>query len=168
MANIKFEEASITLNIPFALIGMVTPLANFQVAYRLQQNMSCEFEKTDDFLLYKKKMKKDLNFHCLLQVDITEGLSYMLLDNLATDNSAYMITELKRMDYILLVIGRDFANITTSLCKELQNIHNISFAKVFYTSDNKIVSLRKNIVKSLEEGIEYFRDSNQLMSDFYI
>ena len=50
--KIEYEQ------MPFSIIGINTPLSDFQLAYRLQEIIGCEFEKTDSFAVYKEKQKK--------------------------------------------------------------------------------------------------------------
>lgn len=155
--------------IPFSIIGINSSLANFQIAYRMQQAMNYEFEKTEDFICFNNKMNEDKGFDCLLQIDNLEGIAYMLLNNLSNDNTSYLIRNLRKMDYILLVIGRDFASITPNLLKMIKGIKNIFYAQIFDTSsDKKSSSLPPTSINSLSISIEYFRDNNSMMSNFYI
>lgn len=156
-------------DIPFSMIGINSSLANFQIAYRMQQTMNYEFEKTEDFICFNNKLNGNKKFDCLLQIDNLEGIAYMLLNNLSNDNTSYLIGNLRKMDYILLVIGRDFASITPNLLKMIQGIKNISYAKLFDTSlDKKPSPLNPSTINSLSISIEYFKDNNSMMNNFYI
>ena len=158
-------------HIPFSLIGIVSPLSNFQIAYRLQQNLDCEFEKTNDFAFYKPKLKKELHFSCLLQVNVAEGLSYMLWDNIAFGSSYCLIDRLKKIDYLFLVIGRDFDTITKNICNNIKKIPNVTLAQIFYPfseeGSGKSI-LKPNIIEDFMSSIGYFKDNNDLMNNIYI
>lgn len=155
--------------IPFSVIGISSSLANFQIAYRMQQTMNCEFERTDDFICFNEKLEEDKCFDCLLQVDSLKGIAYMLLNNLSNDNTSYLIGNLRKMDYLLLVVGRDFASITSNLLKNIKGIKNVSYAQMFDTSSNKKSSpLKPASINSLSSSIEYFKDNNSMMSNFYV
>ncbi|MBR1770035.1 MAG: IPExxxVDY family protein [Bacteroidales bacterium] len=160
--------------IPFSLIGINSPLANFQLAYRLQSIMDCEFEKTENFLAYKEKLKKEFPFSCFAHVNSFNGLAYLLIENLSVeDGRTTLIDGLKKIDYILLIIGRDFAEVNSVICKNIKTVKNVVYSQIFYPfasvqRETKKSDLKISSIDSLMKDIEYYKDNNSFMGSIYL
>lgn len=163
--KIDFEQ------MPFSIIGIYTPLSDFQLAYRLQQILGCEFEKTENFAVYKEKQKKEFAFDCIMHVDNCNGLAYMILPAVHKENkSVPLINSLKKIDYVLIVFGRDYKDVTMDICKAVKEVKNVVYANIFYPDGFgiKTKELKYNEISSISSDIEYFKDKNKALADIYI
>ncbi len=172
---LKMEKKVGTLKIeypeiPFSLIGINTPLSDFQLAYRIQKIAGFDFEKTNNFSVYKEKQKKEFAFDCLLYADSCNSLAYLLMpSNSFEDDSVVFLSGLQKIDYVLLVLGRDYKEATASILKAVKMVKNVVYANIFYQFNfSKIKGQKQNEIHSLSEDIESFKDSNPLLENIYI
>jgi hypothetical protein len=141
---------------PFTVLGLSSSLPGFKVASKMNHNLFVDFLRLQDFLSYKEESNKEYPFQWFYYYDDIDELCYFLLSNI-TDN-ILLIKELKKIDYVLLIIGRDCIEKSKEINKEINKIDGIMFSKVFYNSipqkEESIKTKKKTFLDSLREDIE--------------
>lgn len=163
--KIEYEQ------MPFSIIGINTPLSDFQLAYRLQEIIGREFEKTDSFAVYKEKQKKEFCFDCIMHVDNCNGLAYMILPAVhKEEKSVWLINSLKKIDYVLIVFGRDYREVTEDMRAAVKKVKNVVYANIFYPEGfgTKTKEFKLDEIMSISKDIEYFKETNKALEDIYI
>ncbi|MBQ9312206.1 MAG: IPExxxVDY family protein [Bacteroidales bacterium] len=178
------------------MIAVNTTLAPFQLAYNIEQQLDTEFYRMEDFLSYKKDKDREYPFTFLLNADETNGLTYFLLSNKTTeDNNALLIDGLPKIDFFLLIYGRDGEKIAPFVCKKVSQMQQVMLSKIVYpvqVKEEKTLSftqtsldlfampkvstpkkrstkkseINESIISALQEDIECFVSNNAELVEF--
>ena len=92
----------VTFNVDFQLLAISSPLTDFQMAWHINQHTNFLLKRADDHLI-ELKQSQFLNTSCFQYK--TEHISIKLLKNKLNESEAqaYLIPEMKNMDYFLLI-----------------------------------------------------------------
>ena len=71
-------------SLPLSIIGIMTSLAPFQIAYQMEKCLDREFHRMKDFGSYRNSWGEELPFSFSLHPDEVKGLSFFLLSNKTT------------------------------------------------------------------------------------
>lgn len=169
--TLKLEEGD--NEVPFAFIGINSPLSDFQIAYRLQNVMDWEFERVPDFKSYKASKNKEFSYNCLSYVDSAYGLAYLLVEsNSLEDGTTGLVENLNKMDYVLLIIGRDFESVARFVCNNVRKVRNVVYAQVFYPQQKSVLggtkAIKSQVINAFKWDIKDYMENNAFLSDIYV
>jgi len=111
----------------FNLIGVISSMKEYKLAYHLNKLFNWKLYKVDDVVFTQKK--KSYEYSCYEFV--TENIVIMLLKNRCNlfENSSsvnYLLPELKRYDYLIKIESEEYETESDDIVRELQQIANIS------------------------------------------
>jgi len=122
----------------FILFGLISALKEYKLAWLLNSKLDLQLDKTKDIEIDFLKSQNLIISNYLFE---TEHSSFRLLKNKSADqfddNRAFLIPELKRFDYLILVQGFDDTFSTKDLKNELSSISSVQYVQHFDVEDLK-------------------------------
>jgi len=104
----------------FLLIGLVTPLQDYRLAWWINKTLHKALARVEDVTINQAEGLQQTNFS---RFDYPEALTHSywhLLRN--REGSAYLVPELRELDFLLLVRGEYYRPRVTSICATLRKI----------------------------------------------
>ena len=128
----------------FALYGILSALKEYKLAWHLNSELNIQLDKEKDIEIDFLKSQNLVISNFLYE---TEHSIIRLLKNKSVDqfeeNSAFLIPELKRFDYLVLVQGFEDTFSSKQLKAIFTSIPNVQFVQTFIPSDLKS---RENLI----------------------
>lgn len=122
----------------FILFGIISALKEYKFAWLLNNKLDIQLDKSKDIQIDFLKSQNLVISNYLFE---TEHSSFRMLQNKSADqlerNRAFLIPELKRFDYLLLVQGFEDTYSTTDLKKELSSIPGVQYVQQFDVEELK-------------------------------
>lgn len=135
-------EAEIDYN--FTLYGLISALKEYKLAWHLNKSLDIQLDKVRDIEIDFIKTQNLIISNYLFE---TEHSSFRLLKNKSTDqfedSLAFLIPELKRFDYLILVQGFDDTFDTNDLKSRLSSVPKVQYVQSFLVDDLKS---RENLI----------------------
>ena len=106
-----------------------------------------------------------------MHVDNCNGLAYMILPAVhKEEKSVWLINSLKKIDYVLIVFGRDYREVTEDMRAAVKKVKNVVYANIFYPEGfgTKTKEFKLDEIMSISKDIEYFKETNKALEDIYI
>ncbi len=128
----KKQKLEAEIDYDFSLLGIISANRDYKLAWLINNLMGIQLDKSTD-----------IEFNFLKSQDLvisnysyaTENSSIQLLKNKSVDaadgNAAFLIPELKRFDYLILVRGFEDTFSIQGLKTKLLGIPNVQYAQVF-------------------------------------
>jgi len=114
----------------FHLIGVISSLKEYKLAYHLNKLFNWRLYKVDDVIFTQKK--ESYEYSCYEYV--TENVVIMLLknrcnvfENLSSIN--YLLPEQKKYDYLIKIENEEYETENDDIVSKLQEVANISLIK---------------------------------------
>lgn len=133
------NKLNIHLSFDFLLIGIISTLKEYQLAWNINNVLEIRLIKEDDVLLEflsgKNMLVSNYSFS-------TENSQLRLLKNKTTvaniaENSTFLIPELNQFDYFILIDGFEDTFDNKTLKEKLQAIKHIQYLQFFNPDDLK-------------------------------
>ncbi len=139
------NKLNISLSFDFSLMGLISALKEYQLAWRLNNALEIRLIKEEDILL-EFISGKDLlvsNY-----VYATETSQLRLLKNKTVSSSpgesnAFLLPELNRFDYLIIIEGFEDTFDTKMLKEKIQAIKHIEYLQFF---DPNELKSRENLI----------------------
>jgi hypothetical protein len=110
----------------FLLAGLATPLQDYRLAWWVNKVLHKELSRVDDLVVTDPESRQQTSF---ARFDYPEELTrtvFHLLQN--RQGSAYLMPELKEMDYLLMIKGSYYRTKQASILKKLRGIEQMQAA----------------------------------------
>ena len=122
----------------FILFGIISTLKEYKLAWLLNKRLDIQLDKSKDIEIDFVKSQNLIISNYLYE---TEHSCFRMLKNKSADlleqNSAFLIPELKRFDYLVLVEGFDDTYSATELKSELSSIQTVQYVQQFNVDELK-------------------------------
>ena len=130
------KKLELELEVEAAVIGIVTSLKDYKLAWKINQVFKIELVLEDDLVIDLAKSKKATLSNFCYQTDF---LKIDLVKNKGIDKekTVYLASELAQLDYFLLVEGEDYFMDVSEIVQTLQSINEISFVQLIDTKKLK-------------------------------
>lgn len=130
------KKLELELEVEAAVIGIVTSLKDYKLAWKINQVFKIELILEKDLVIdLPKSSKLALSNYCYQ----TDFLKIDLIKNKGIDNekAAYLAKELIQIDYFLLIEGGDYFKESSEIIQHLQSVKEISFVQLIDTTKLK-------------------------------
>lgn len=128
----------------FLLFGVISALKEYKLAWHLNNTFELQLNKANDIAIDFLKSQNLIISNYLYE---TEHSTFRLLKNKSADvfedNLAFLIPELKRFDYLILIQGFDDTFNTGDIKKLLSSIPKVQYVQNFQIDDLKS---RENLI----------------------
>ncbi len=128
----KKRKLEAEINYDFSLFGIISPLKEYKLAWSLNSKLDMHLDKEKDIEIEFLKNQNLLISNFLYQ---TEHSSIRLLKNKSVDqfadNSAFLLPELHRFDYFIIIQGFDGVYSSQGIKEILSSIPQIQFVQSF-------------------------------------
>lgn len=128
----------------FLLFGVISALKEYKLAWHLNNTFELQLNKAHDIAIDFLKSQNLIISNYLYE---TEHSTFRLLKNKSADvfedNLAFLIPELKRFDYLILIQGFDDTFNTGDIKKLLSSIPKVQYVQNFQIDDLKS---RENLI----------------------
>lgn len=128
----------------FLLFGVISALKEYKLAWHLNNAFELQLNKANDIAIDFLKSQNLIISNYLYE---TEHSTFRLLKNKSADvfedNLAFLIPELKRFDYLILIQGFDDTFNTGDIKKLLSSIPKVQYVQNFQIDDLKS---RENLI----------------------
>lgn len=140
----KKNRLQVEVEYGFDLIGVISSVREYKLAWILNQCESCDFQKSSDIQIDFVGLKNITISNFKFQ---TEHTNVHLLKNRLVFNNAlsdqYLIPELKRFDYFVKIDGASELFPTNAILTTLRNCENIQYA---ITLDPNTIKQKENFI----------------------
>ena len=130
------KKLELELEVEAAVIGIVTSLKDYKLAWKINQVFKIELILENDLVInLPRSTKLALSNYCYQ----TDFYKIDLIKNKGIDNEkvVYLAKELVQIDYFLLIEGGDYFMETSEIIQQLQSINEISFVQLIDTTKLK-------------------------------
>lgn len=130
------KKLELEIEVEAAVIGLVTSLKDYKLAWKINQVFKIELILEDDLVIdLTKSSKITLSNYCYQ----TDFYKIDLVKNKGIDKekSVHLAKELGQIDYFLLIEGDDYFMEISDVIKNLQSITEISFVQLIDTTKLK-------------------------------
>jgi len=108
----------------YKLIAAGAYIDDYQISWAVNQKLSLELSKSENFTIEDKKTLQLFQFSCYAYIDKSNSLVYRLISNKTEKGS--MIAELKNIDYFLQIIGNAPDEFISFLIEHLKEIDGVT------------------------------------------
>jgi len=116
----------------FSLFGLISALKEYKLAWLINRHLDVQLNKAMDIKIDFLKSQDLVISNYLYE---TENSSFRLLKNKSMeqfgDNSAFLLPELNRFDYLVVIRGFDDTYLPNEIKKKLAAISNIQYVQHF-------------------------------------
>lgn len=119
----KKHKLSVSIEENYCLLGIVSDEPDYKLCWLINEKLKFSFRKTSNLELYNKKSGEDEVYPIFLFEDESTMLNYRLISN--RGESAYYLSELKNIDYMLHIQGDLVPDNIKDLLKKLQKVDSI-------------------------------------------
>lgn len=129
-------------SLPLSIIGIMTSLAPFQMAYQVEKCLNREFHRLKDFGSYRNSWQEELPFSFSLHTDEVKGLTFFLLSNKTTkeNSTVKFLDNYDKMDYLLIVLGRDAEEESSNVVSQIKH-SQISLVKRIFPVEEETIQV---------------------------
>lgn len=117
----------------FSLFGLISALKEYKLAWLLNNHLDVQLDKSKDIKIDFLKSQNLVISNYLYE---TEHSSFRLLKNKSMDqfedNSAFLLPELNRFDYLVIVRGFEDTFTVQEIKNKLSAIPNIQYVQNFH------------------------------------
>ena len=128
----KKRKLEAEINYDFSLFGIISPLKEYKLAWLLNSQLDIHLDKVKDIEMDFLKSQNLIISNFLYE---TEHSSIRLLKNKSmdqfADNSAYLLPELNRFDYLIILSGFNSTFTTKGLKQKLLGIPQVQYVQSF-------------------------------------
>lgn len=128
----KKRKLEVKVDYSFSLVGIISPLKEYKFAWLLNKKLDIELDKTQDIEI---EFLKNRNLIISNYIHETEHSSFKLMKNksvdLYGDNPVFIVPELKRFDYIIVVQGFEDSFSDQELKKMISSIISVQYVQLF-------------------------------------
>lgn len=125
----------------FILIGIVTPLQDYRLAWFINNLLHKSLAKNDDYLLNDALNKKQMTFSKFdFFEELTMSVFHLLQNKHAND---CLLPEAKEVDYILIIKGDYYKTRKNQIIKKIKSLEEIQTAVIWEADKMKS---RNNLV----------------------
>ncbi|NJN26583.1 MAG: IPExxxVDY family protein [Cyclobacteriaceae bacterium] len=140
----KKKKLEAEIHYDFSLFGIISPMKEYKIAWWINKLLEVGLVKAKDVEIDFLKIQNLLISNFVFE---TEHSTMRLIKNKSVDSmapgSAYLMPELHRFDYLIMINGFE-ATITTSILKEkLSQIPQVQFVQKFDIED---LRSRENLI----------------------
>ena len=122
----------------FSLFGLISALKEYKLAWMINRHLEVQLDKSMDIKIDFLKSQDLLISNYLYE---TENSSFRLLKNKSMeqfeDNSAFLLPELNRFDYLVITKGFEDTYSRAEIKKKLATIPNIQYVQHFEVENLK-------------------------------
>ena len=134
----KKRRLDAEIDFTFTLLGLITTLKEYKLAWLLNNHLDIQLDKTKDIKIDFLKSKNLVISNYIFE---TEHSCFRLLKNKSVDrfedNLAFLIPELKRFDYLAIVQGFEDTFSNQELKECLSSIKQIQYVQSFNVEELK-------------------------------
>lgn len=130
------KKLELELEVEAAVIGIVTSLKDYKLAWKINQVFKIELILENDLVIDLTKSKIiTLSNYCYQ----TDFMKIDLIRNKGIDKekAVYLASELAQLDFFLLIEGEDYFMEIHDVIKKLQLVNEISFVQLIDTTKLK-------------------------------
>ena len=125
----------IEFDFDFTLIGIVTPLQDYRMAWFLNNIMHKALKKTEDHLLKDEKNRRVMSFSkYYFEEAITKSYFFLLENKHEID---CLLPEMKELDYLLMINGDYYKSRKTEILKKIRSLDDVQTAVILKPSEIK-------------------------------
>jgi hypothetical protein len=128
----KKRKLEAEINYDFSLIGIISPLKDYKLAWTMNKLLELQLSKEKDIEIDFLKSKSLVISNFLYE---TEHSSLRLLKNKSvdqfSDNPIFLLPELNKFDYLMIIKGFDDVFSPSYLKKKLLTVPQIQFVQSF-------------------------------------
>ncbi len=130
------KKLDLELEVEAAVIGIVTSLQDYKLAWKINQVFKIELVLEKDLVIdFTKRSKITLSNYCyqtdLIKIDLVKN------KGIDKEKPVYLAKELAQIDYFLLIEGEDYFMEVSEVVAHLQSINEISFVQLIDTTKLK-------------------------------
>jgi len=136
------RKLQVAFDINFNVWGMVTATKDYKLAWQLNQNFNIQLVREEDLVISFVLKKNIVVSHFKYE---TEYTTIRLIKNRGIDfnEAKYLIPELNRFDYFILIYGQDFFMKENKIEMLLKSVTGVDF--ILKVDTNKLKS-RDNLI----------------------
>lgn len=116
----------------FSLFGIISAIKGYKLAWLLNSKLDLQLDKSEDIEIEFLKSQNLIISNYLYK---TEHCSFRLLKNKSVDqlveNSAFLVPEMNRFDYLIILNGFEDAFSNQALKEKISTIPGIQFVQLF-------------------------------------
>lgn len=128
----KKKKLEAEFDYDFSLFGIISTIKGYKLAWLLNRKLDLQLDKAQDIEI---KFVKNQNLLISNYLYETEHCSFRLLKNKSVDqvgdNSAFLVPEMNRFDYLIILHGFEGAFTNHTLKEKISKIPGIQFAQLF-------------------------------------
>ena len=124
----------------FQLIGLVTSIRQYRLAWFLNQTLGTNLAKDDDLEFTSKRDKRENHFSVMSYSDELNKTEYFLISN--KEEGQFLLKELKLVDQLLMIRGT-YASV--EIDEMLDKIGNISTIQTSFSIDPSTLKEKENL-----------------------
>jgi len=130
--KMKKRKLEAEINYDFSLFGIISPLKEYKLAWFLNNELDVHLDKAKDIeIVFLKNQNLIIsNFQYETEHSKIRLLKNKSVDQFA-DNSAFLLPELHRFDYLIIVEGFDGTYSNKNLKEKLSSIPQVQFVQSF-------------------------------------
>lgn len=125
----------IDFNFDFILIGIVTPLQDYRMAWFLNNLLHKALKKTEDHLLKDDKNRRIMSFSKYYFEEAITKSSFYLLEN--KHEIDCLLPEMKELDFLFLINGDYYKTRKTEILKKIRTVDEVQTAVILKPAEIK-------------------------------
>jgi len=115
------------------VIGIVTPVQDYRMAWFLNNMLHKSLRKTDDHTLNDGLNRRQMSFsRYVFDESITKSVFYLLENKHETD---CLLQEMKELDYLLIIKGDYYRNRVNDMLKKIRTMEEVQTAVLLKTDE---------------------------------
>lgn len=107
----------------FSLICIISSLKDYRLCWAINRLLNIALVRQEDFKVTNEKKQVEAYFNLFQYADEINCLQYSLLANKSA--GVYLLPELKRADYLLMLRGDESENAKTESLQQLKNLAGV-------------------------------------------
>lgn len=118
-----------------SIIGIVCPVSGFILAGKVNKCADMRLAKKEDFSIWNRSKSVRDNLECFFWNNEKDGCQYMLFET--SNDKAESMKQWSQYDFIMIIIGRDNAEIVRNLIAKLNKSEVITALQLLHGNSDK-------------------------------
>ncbi|MEX0987270.1 MAG: IPExxxVDY family protein [Bacteroidales bacterium] len=136
----KKHKLSVSIDENYCLLGIVSDEPDYKLCWMINQQMNTAFVKTEDLILFNKRLNEEESVSLFLYDDEKKMVTYRIIGNRTP--SGYFLPDLKNIDYVLHMQGEI---IPDDINKVIRNINRLEKVRMCVPVDLQKIRDREKL-----------------------
>lgn len=119
----KKHKLEVSIDEDYCLLGIVSDEPDYKLCWLINDRLKFSFTRTEDIVLYNKKIDEDQVFSIFLFDDEATMLTYRLIRN--RGEAGYFLQDLRNIDYVLHIQGEIIQEDIKKLLKNIATVDSV-------------------------------------------